>query len=160
MGSGMKWIAFSDESRDKNICEHEKISNDKIQARVVFGKKISHEFDLQRTIWKVDLVYCVSVNKITRSGQENIEVIIGEIQYLRPVNTRRSKSRIWKQFTDFCSEKSYEDYGFNMRKKNSSDYKESVVKVLCNSTTKRRQIQKDLSKRKANGSANRIEKNN
>ncbi|CAH0560364.1 unnamed protein product [Brassicogethes aeneus] len=90
-----------------------------------------------------------------RFGQESKGNIRQEIKQLTPANTRKSKSSVWKQFTNFCAEKSYdfdradihveelalilEDYGFSMRKKNSEDYKESVIKVLWNSTAKQLQ---------------------
>ncbi|XP_023310426.1 uncharacterized protein LOC111691585 [Anoplophora glabripennis] len=86
--------------------------------------------------------------------QENQDIIKKEIQHLMPDNTKKSKISIWKQFLEFCNEKSYniqeklpveelasilEDYSFNMRKKNSEEYKESVVKVMWNSTAKQLQ---------------------
>ena len=90
-----------------------------------------------------------------RFGQESKENIRREIEQLTPANTRKSKSSVWRQFTNFCAEKLYnfdradipveelafilEDYAFNMRKKNSEDYKESVIKVLWNSTAKQLQ---------------------
>lgn len=90
-----------------------------------------------------------------RFGQESKENIRQDIEQLTPANTRKSKLSVWRQFTNFCAEKSYnfdradipveelalilEGYGFNMRKKNSEDYKERVIKVLWNSTAKQLQ---------------------
>lgn len=82
---------------------------------------------------------------MSRFGQENTEIIRKEVDKLIPSNTKRSKATVWKQFLEFCQEKSYkieggtsvielaailEDWGFNMKKTNSEDYKESVVKVI------------------------------
>lgn len=98
---------------------------------------------------------------MNRFGQENIEVVRQETDQLTPANTKKSKASAWKQFTDFCLEKSYnfdredisveelglilEDFGFNMRRKDGTNYKESVVKVLWNSTVK--QLQEHFYKR-------------
>ena len=91
---------------------------------------------------------------MSRFGKENQQVIRQEIQNITPDNTRKSKSSVWKQFVEFCDEKLYnihecmsvvqvatilEDYAFNMKKKNFEDYKESVVKVMWNSTAKQLQ---------------------
>lgn len=84
---------------------------------------------------------------MSRFGKDSLEVIKTEVDNLIPSNTKRSKSTIWKQFLAFCEERKYkieeqtsvvelarilEDWGFNMKRKNSEDYKESVVKVENN----------------------------
>jgi len=82
---------------------------------------------------------------MSRFGTEDSENIKVKVANLTPLNTKRSKCSVWKQFLDFCKERSYniedptisvttlasilEDYSFNMKKKNLEDYKESVVKV-------------------------------
>lgn len=81
---------------------------------------------------------------MSRFGKDSVEVIKAEVDNLIPSNTKKSKSMIWKQFFAFCEERNYkieeqtsvvelarilEDWGFNMKRKNSEDYKESVVKV-------------------------------
>lgn len=81
---------------------------------------------------------------MSRFGTQSEEKIRKEVDILIPPNTKKSKATIWKQFLEFCEEKNYriaagtsveeiaeilEDWGFNMKKKNSEDYKESVVKV-------------------------------
>lgn len=81
---------------------------------------------------------------MSRFGKDSQEVIRTEVDNLTPSNTKRSKLTIWKQFLAFCEERKYkvgeqtsieelarilEDWGFNMKRKNSEDYKESVVKV-------------------------------
>ncbi|KAJ8915443.1 hypothetical protein NQ315_003204 [Exocentrus adspersus] len=93
---------------------------------------------------------------MSRFGIENEDVIREEVQHLIPNNTKKSQESIWKQFMEFCDEKSYniddkdistlqlahvlEDFAFNMKKRNGEDYKECVVKVMFNSTAK--QLQK------------------
>lgn len=92
---------------------------------------------------------------MSRFGKENKEYIRQEVQNLMPQNTKKSKESVWRQFMQFCHEKHYdinnssisiealsqilEDYAFNMKKKDSEDYKEGVVKVLWNSTAKQLQ---------------------
>ena len=81
---------------------------------------------------------------MSRFGQDTFESIKNEVDNLIPTNTKKSKSTIWNQFLAFCAERKYnieketsvvelavilEDWGFNMKKRNSEDYKESVVKV-------------------------------
>jgi hypothetical protein len=68
-----------------------------------------------------------------------------------PYNTIKTQSNIYKQFMDFCNERKYvltaitpvpeiakilKDWGYNMRKKNGENYKESVIKVMWNNTAK------------------------
>ncbi|CAH1113828.1 unnamed protein product [Psylliodes chrysocephalus] len=89
---------------------------------------------------------------MSRFGNENQENIRKEVEKLVPQNTKRSKESVWRQFLQFCFEKSYdinspsvsiealsqilEDHAFNMKKKSLYDYKEGVVKVMWNSTAK------------------------
>lgn len=85
--------------------------------------------------------FSVFLRKMSRFGEENQDIIKKEIQHLMPDNTKKSKISIWKQFLEFCNEKSYniqeklpveelasilEDYSFNMRKK----IQRSTKKVL------------------------------
>lgn len=90
-----------------------------------------------------------------RFGNESASSIAKEIEQLVPNNTRRSKVSVWKQFMQFCGEKSYnvsdpsisianlasilKDWAFNMKKQNSEDYKENVIKLMWNSTAKQLQ---------------------
>jgi hypothetical protein len=68
-----------------------------------------------------------------------------------PVNTLKTHRSCWTQFEEFCSQRGYsldqvlpieelnnilKDCGFNMKKKSGEDYKETVVKVLWNTTAK------------------------
>lgn len=79
-----------------------------------------------------------------RFGKESTELIRKEVENLTPSNTKKSKATVWTQFLEFCKEKLYrieeeksvaelaailEDWGFNMKRRNLEDYKESVVKV-------------------------------
>lgn len=79
-----------------------------------------------------------------RFGEETTELIRKEVENLTPSNTKKSKATVWNQFLEFCKEKLYrieeeksvaelvailEDWGFNMKRQNLEDYKESVVKV-------------------------------
>ena len=45
--------------------------------------------------------------KMSRFGEENQDAIKKEVQDLIPDNTKKSKTSIWKQFLEFCNEKSY-----------------------------------------------------
>ena len=45
---------------------------------------------------------------MSRFGKESVEIIRQEIQNLTPRNTKRNKESVWKQFIEFCNEKSYE----------------------------------------------------
>ena len=93
------------------------------------------------------------VLRMFRFGNESVENIKQEIQNLTPRNTKKNKESVWKQFIEFCTEKSYdienssieqlanilEDYAFNMKKRDGGDYKESVVKLMWNVTAKQLQ---------------------
>ncbi|KAK0073741.1 hypothetical protein PV326_013110, partial [Microctonus aethiopoides] len=84
-----------------------------------------------------------------RFGKTTPSEIISEISNNVPVNTVKTKTSAWTQFENFCAERGYTltsetithemnkiltDYGFNMKKKNGEDYKESSVKSLWNTT--------------------------
>lgn len=45
--------------------------------------------------------------KLSRFGRENSEMIRKEVELFIPINTKRSKTMIWKQFLEFCEEKKY-----------------------------------------------------
>lgn len=77
-----------------------------------------------------------------------------EIQKSVPINTVKTHTSIWLQFSDFCKAKGYnlnkdtkveelavilKDWGFNMRKKDGTEYKESVVKTMWNIVAKKLQ---------------------
>lgn len=83
---------------------------------------------------------CHSDEQIKKLVSENI-----------PLNTQRSRSSIWTQFSEFLRVRNFtlekcttatelakilEDYAFNMKKCNGEDYKESSVKSMWNSTAK------------------------
>lgn len=66
-----------------------------------------------------------------------------------PVNTIKSKSSVWNQFSSFLLQRGFtlkkttsieeiasilEDYAFNMKKQNGDDYKELSIKSIWNST--------------------------
>lgn len=68
-----------------------------------------------------------------------------------PKNTINTKKSVWNQFTKFCKSRNYsinaattneelnnilKDWGFNMRKNNGEDYKETAVKTFFNITAK------------------------
>lgn len=87
----------------------------------------------------------------TRFGQSSADSIQTAVEQTTPINTKKSKNTIWKQFSEFCLERNYEltastelkqiatileDWAYNMRKKNGENYKESVVKTLWNGTAK------------------------
>lgn len=91
---------------------------------------------------------------MSRFGTVSLEKIDNEVDSITPGNTKRSKNSVWSQFECFCKEKNYKlekstskdelanilkDWGFNMKRKNGEDYKESVVKVMWNSTAKQLQ---------------------
>lgn len=86
-----------------------------------------------------------------RFGSESVEKISEAIENYTPKNTKRSKNMVWNQFTAFCEVRKYvlcettsldmlasilTDWAFNMKKRDGLDYKESVVKVIWNSTAK------------------------
>lgn len=91
------------------------------------------------------------LRKMSRFGTASMQEIDKSIEDLTPENTKRSKNSIWKQFEEFCSEKKYvleaqttpenlanilKDWASNMRRKDGSFYKESVVKTMWNVTAK------------------------
>jgi hypothetical protein len=86
-----------------------------------------------------------------RFGNAENKEINEAIRNLVPVNTLKTHRSCWTQFEEFCSQRGYsldqvlpieelnnilKDYGFNMKKKSGEDYKETVVKVLWNTTAK------------------------
>lgn len=88
---------------------------------------------------------------MNRFGEQSIETIDETIKETEPLNTQKSKSSIWRQFSDFCDAKKYcisqstseeelatilKDWAFNMKKTNGQDYKETVVKTMWNVTAK------------------------
>lgn len=88
---------------------------------------------------------------MSRFGATSNEVINQNIDENIPSNTKKSKSYIWRQFMTFCVERNYKldaensnerlafilkDWAFNMRKIDGSDYKESVIKTIWNTTAK------------------------
>ena len=76
---------------------------------------------------------------MSRFGKESQQIIRDNVQLSVPNNTKKSKFSVWKQFTEFCVEKSYniedsniptekvasilKDFAFNMKKRNTEDYK-------------------------------------
>ena len=97
---------------------------------------------------RIRRVYEHSINMAkARFGCENIASINTAIEKLEPENTKRNKSAVWKQFSEFCIERSYkidatsteeqialilQDWAYNMRKKNGENYKETVIKMMWN----------------------------
>jgi hypothetical protein len=86
-----------------------------------------------------------------RFGNAENKEINEAIRNLVPVNTLKTHRSCWRQFEEICSQRGYsldqvlpieelnnilKDYGFNMKKKSGEDYKETVVKVLWNTTAK------------------------
>lgn len=91
---------------------------------------------------------------MSRFGSETDQTIDEAIGKTVPINTVNSKKCVWKQFLTFCYERKFEinsavtaeqlgsilkDWSFNMKRKNGEDYKESVIKVMWNSTAKQLQ---------------------
>lgn len=88
---------------------------------------------------------------MSRFGQESLANIDGQIKKTVPENTVKTKRTVWNQFALFCTERKYvldgsttteqladvlKDWGYNMKKMNGDDYKESVVKAMWNQTAK------------------------
>lgn len=86
--------------------------------------------------------HCARPSRFGSFSKENIQE---KIEGIMPVNTKKNRKSIWDQFIRFCNDKCYElsasttptqlgqimmDWGFNMRKMNGEDYKESVVKTV------------------------------
>lgn len=91
---------------------------------------------------------------MSRFGKDSINDIDKMVENITPNNTKKSKESVWAQFTSFCEERNYnltvpsskeelalilKDWAGNMKRKNGDDYKESVVKVMWNSTAKQLQ---------------------
>ncbi|KAJ3666594.1 hypothetical protein Zmor_002031 [Zophobas morio] len=86
-----------------------------------------------------------------RFSDKSFSDIGGTIVRSVPQNTRKSHSSVWRQFENFCSDLNYilqgsttleeisnilMDYGYNMKKVDGSEYKESCVKTMWNVTAK------------------------
>lgn len=86
---------------------------------------------------------------MSRFGEYTLKNIENAINANKPVNTTRSEQYIWTQFMEFCKIRQYclesnttedalanmlQDWAYNMRKKDGSEYKENVVKLLWNVT--------------------------
>ncbi|KAH0812938.1 hypothetical protein GEV33_009853 [Tenebrio molitor] len=91
---------------------------------------------------------------MSRFGIASLENIDKEVDSITPANSKRSKNSVWGQFQCFCKERNYKfekssskdelanmlkDWGFNMKRKDGEDYKESVVKITWNFTAKQLQ---------------------
>uniref|UniRef100_T1IRV3 DUF3504 domain-containing protein n=1 Tax=Strigamia maritima TaxID=126957 RepID=T1IRV3_STRMM len=87
----------------------------------------------------------------SRWGDVDVQTIDISIDQPIPTNTRKNHTSIWHQFTEFCSSKNYsltpvtttitlnqilKDFAWNMRKTDGTEYKETVIKVLWNTTAK------------------------
>lgn len=94
------------------------------------------------------------MNANSRFGSFSIDSIVESVQKSTPLNTIKTKSYIWKQFQEFCAAGEHHinktttlpqlnailmDWAFNMKKRDGSEYKESVVKTLWNNTAKQLQ---------------------
>lgn len=88
---------------------------------------------------------------MSRFGNASNAEIDKNIDELTPENTKKSKTSIWKQFTVFCADRNHvleqttsvekialilKDWAGNMRKRDGSFYKESVLKTMWNVTAK------------------------
>lgn len=86
-----------------------------------------------------------------RFGVKTIAEIEQSVESSISCNTKRSQNSVWLQFQRFCQERKFnleepaeisqlnlimKDYGHNMKKLDGSDYKESVVKTIWNTTAK------------------------
>lgn len=93
---------------------------------------------------------------MSRFGTFSLKNIEESINNNKPVNTVRSEHYIWNQFTEFCDSRKYtlgedqtdeelanilQDWAYNMRKKDGTEYKETVVKLMWNVTAKLLQTQ-------------------
>lgn len=91
----------------------------------------------------------MSFSSENRFGSNSFNQIEEAVRKTTPQNTVRSKKSAWEQFSQFLLERKYklerdtspedlskilEDYGYNMKKKNGEDYKESSIKSLWNTT--------------------------
>lgn len=85
----------------------------------------------------------------TRFGNNSINEIESTIKQSIPRNTMKTKKSAWEQFRMFLDARNYtlekdtseqviakilEDYGFNMKKRDGTDYTEASVKTLWNTT--------------------------
>lgn len=88
---------------------------------------------------------------MSRFGEFSEDAIDVNIEKTIPPNTKKSRSFVWKQFIEFCVvrnnkleretsvheiAKVLKDWGYNMRKNNGDEYKESTIKVMWNLTAK------------------------
>lgn len=88
---------------------------------------------------------------MSRFGEHSGSAINEAIRHNTPANTIKCKKTVWKQFLEFCTNRSYElnestsdeqlatilkDWAYNMRKKDGQDYKETVIKTMWNVTAK------------------------
>lgn len=88
---------------------------------------------------------------MSRFGEFSSKNIDESIKNNKPINTVRSEKYIWSQFLEFCSYRNYElaeqssedclanilqDWAYNMRKKDGTEYKEAVVKLMWNVSAK------------------------
>lgn len=88
------------------------------------------------------------MNRFGSTTEENIKAAVLNTV---PKNTIKTKASIWKQFMQFCSERNYnldgntpvaeiarilEDWAYNMKKRDGTDYKEYVIKTIWNTTAK------------------------
>lgn len=73
------------------------------------------------------------------------------IENARPTNTVKSDKFVWRQFMEFCTARGYkfekltpteelakmlQDWAYNMRKSDGTDYKEGTLKLIWNKTAK------------------------
>lgn len=88
---------------------------------------------------------------MSRFGTFSLENIDTSSKNIKPLNTVRSETYIWRQFMEFCDVRKYtlveghteedlanilQDWAYNMRKKNGTEYKEAVVKTIWNVSAK------------------------
>lgn len=86
-----------------------------------------------------------------RFGSANSRDIDIAIENSTPLNTKKTRMCVWKQFNSFCTDRQYElsentsiealakimeDWSYNMKKQNGEDYKEIVIKSMWNITAK------------------------
>jgi len=89
-----------------------------------------------------------------RFGDISSNKIDLEVKNSVPLNTKKTHHSIWQQFLEFCKERGYrleketglenlagilKDWGYNMRRKDSEEYKEGVVKTMWNIVAKKLQ---------------------
>ena len=86
-----------------------------------------------------------------RFGSANSRDIEIAIENSTPLNTKKTRMSVSKQFNSFCADRQYElsentsiedlakimeDWGYNMKKQNGENYKEIVIKSMWNITAK------------------------